>query len=684
MEKRIGVFICECGPNIKDAVNINEIERFVQSLDNVVLTRTFNLFCSEEGKRLIKDDIQKYLLTNIVIAACSPKEHEITFRKVLTEAGINPFLLQIANIREQCAWVVKDKKLATQKAGAIIAGAVRRIAFHEPLETKEIQCYSDVIVAGAGVTGISAALTLAQKNRKVYLVEKLPCIGGKVARYEKVFPDLECTSCMLDPLLDKVLHNEHIELLTFSEVQEVLGYYGNFVVKVKKKARFVDASTCIGCGACFEVCPIEVKNEYNEGLDNRKAIYIPYAGALPHVAVIDKKHCLHLQGKDCNACQNVCPFGSINYEETDQIQELKVGAIVLATGFDIFNPKSASQYGYGKIEDVYTSLEFERLLNSDGPTGGKLLQKNGKPPKRIAIIHCVGSRTKKYHEYCSGICCINSLKFAHLIKEQLPGTSVTEFYSDFCLPGKESQGFFNTIAEKKEVTFVQAKKLDSIEVVQKKGRISIQYKDICWKKKQSAFDLVVLSVALEAERYAKEIARIFGISQGKEGFFIEEHKNLSPVSTTAGGIFIAGCARGPKDIQSAVAEGQAAAGNILSKLLPGEKLSLEPMIAVVDEDLCSGCKTCIGLCPYKAITYKTPESPFTLLKIPPCPPFTKGGLGGFGEQGGFSDEKVKIAVINEVLCRGCGVCVASCPTGAIKARHFTDKQICAEIKGLLK
>src|SRR3972149_402993 len=382
MEKRIGVFICECGPNIKDAVNINEIERFVQSLDNVVLTRTFNLFCSEEGKRLIKDDIQKYLLTNIVIAACSPKEHEITFRKVLTEAGINPFLLQIANIREQCAWVVKNKKLATQKAGAIIAGAVRRIAFHEPLETKEIQCHSDVIVAGAGVAGISATLTLAQKNRKVYLIEKLPCIGGKVARYEKVFPDLECTSCMLDPLLDKVLHNEHIELLTFSEVQEVLGYYGNFVVEVKK--------------------------EYNEGLDNRKAIYIPYAGALPHVAVIDKKHCLHLQGKDCNACQNVCPFGSINYEETDQIQELKVGAIVLATGFDIFNPKSASQYGYGKIEDVYTSLEFERLLNSDVPTGGKLLQKNGKPPKRIAIIHCVGSRTKKYHEYCSGICCINS------------------------------------------------------------------------------------------------------------------------------------------------------------------------------------------------------------------------------------------------------------------------------------
>jgi heterodisulfide reductase subunit A len=666
MGKRIGVFICECGPNIKEAIDLNEVERFVQSLDNVVLTRIFDLLCSEEGKKLIENDIKKYSLTNIVIAACSPKEHEITFRKILTEAGINPFLLQIANIREQCAWVVKNKKLATKKTRSLIAAAVRRIAFHEPLETKEMQCYSDVLVAGAGVAGISAALTLAQKNRKVYLVEKLPYIGGKATRYEKVFPGLECTSCMLDPLLDSVLHNEHIELQTLSEVQEVSGYYGNFIIKIRKKSRFVDTATCIGCGACSEVCPVQVKNEYNEGLDDRKAIYIPYAGALPHVSVIDEEHCLHLKGKDCNACQNVCPFGSINYGEADQISELKVGAIVLATGFDIFNPERVPKYGYGRINNVYTSLGFEGLLNSDGPTGGKILLKNGKPPKKIAIIHCVGSRTIKYHEYCSGICCMYSLKFTHMIKEQLPGTLVTEFYSDFCLPGKESQGFFNTLLDKKGVAFVHVKEIESIELIQKKDRIFIKYKDIRGNKNQSSFDLVVLSVALEAAGDASKVAGIFGISQDKEGFFIEGDKNLEPVSASVGGIFIAGCASGPKDIQKAVAEGQAAAGNILSRLIPGEKLSLEPMIAEVDKDLCSGCKTCVSLCPYKAITYNFPSAPFSK-----------------GEHAGFSDEEVKIAVINEILCRGCGICVASCPSGAIKARHFTDKQIVEEIKGLL-
>jgi heterodisulfide reductase subunit A len=664
---RIGVYLCECGPNIKEAIDVNEIREFTQSLENVVLTKPFHLLCSEEGKTLLEEDIKKYHLTNVVLAACSPKEHEITFRKVLHNAGLNPFLLQIANIREQCAWVVKDKALATQKAKAMIAAAVKRVAFHEPLEMKEIQYQSDVLVVGAGVAGISAALSLAQKNRKVYLVEKLPCIGGKVARYEKVFPSLECASCVLDPLLDEVLHNEHIEVMTCSEVQEVLGFYGNFIVRVKKKARFVDSTSCIGCGACFEVCPVKVKNEYNERLNNRKAIYIPYPGALPHVAVIDQEHCLHLQGKECNACQNACPFGSIQYEETDQSQELKVGAIVLATGFDVFDPKKVSQYGYGKIEDVYTSLEFERLLSSTGPTEGKILLKNGQPPKRIALIHCVGSRTRKYNEYCSSVCCTYSLKFAHMVKEQLPDSSITEFYSDFCLPGREPQSFFNTLADKKEIDFVQVKNIDSIELNQKNSKILITYEDIDGKIKGHSFDLVILSVAIEAARDAREVAEIFGISRGKDGFFLEEHANVAPVSTSVGGVFIAGCAHGPKDIQGAVAEGHAAAGRILSKLIPGEKFLLEPITAEVDEDLCSGCKTCISLCPYKAITYN-----------PPSPPFSKGG------QGGLLDEKVKVAKINEVLCRGCGICVAACPSATIKARNFTDKQIVAEIKGLLQ
>ena len=648
---KAGIFICECGPNIRDAIDINDIATFARGLDHVVFTASFNLLCSEEGQNLIERDIKKHNLSHVIIAACTPKEHENTFRKVLSKAGLNPFLLQVVNIREQCAWIIKDRVLATQKAKAMIAAAVRRVALHEPLEVKEIQCESDALVVGAGIAGMSAALTLAQKNRKVYLVERLPCIGGKAARFEKVYPHLECASCVLDPLMDEVLHHKHIEIMTFSEIQEVLGSYGNFIIKVKKKPQFVDSKSCIGCGACFEVCPVKVKNEYNEGLDKRKAIYIPYPGALPHIAVIDREHCIRFQGKECNACQDACPFGSIRYEETDQIKELKVGAIVLATGFDVFDPKRASQFGYGKIRNVYTSLEFERLLSSNGPTGGKILLKNGEPPKRIALIHCVGSRTKKYNEYCSGVCCMYSLKFSYLIKEQLPDSSIIEFYTDFCLPGRESQGFFNNLAGKEGVDFVQVKNIDSVGLTQRQDNILITYKDMHGKRKKLLFNLVVLSVALEAARDAGKLARIFGISQGKDGFFLEEHANIAPVSTSIGGIFIAGCAHGPKDIQSAVTEGQAAAGRIFSQLIPGEKLFLEPITAEVNEDSCSGCKTCISLCPYKALMY---------------------------------DSVKKIVSVNEVLCRGCGVCVAACPSAAIKARNFTDNQIVAEIQGLLQ
>jgi heterodisulfide reductase subunit A len=651
MAERTGVYLCECGPNIKDAMDLNEVVKFVQGLENVVLAKFFRLLCSKEGKELVGKDIKENELTKVVIAACSPKEHENTFREILRNSGLNPFLLQIANIREQCAWVIKDKSLATDKAKAMIAAAVKRVVYHEPLETKEIECQPDVLVVGAGIAGISAALGLAQKNRKVYLVEKLPCIGGKVARYEDVFPNLECASCVLDPKLDEILHNDYIELLTFSEVQEVLGFYGNFIVKVRKKARLVDTRSCIGCGACFDVCPVKVKNEYNEGLDERRAIYIPYAGALPNMAVIDKEHCLRFRGKECNACKEACPFGCINYEETDQVQGLKVGAIVLATGFDIFDPKRAPQYGYGKIENVYTSLEFERLLSSTGPTGGKILLKNGQPPKKIALVHCVGSRASKFNEHCSGVCCMYSLKFAHQAMRKLPGVSIAELYSDLCLPGKESQGFLNKVSRKNGIELLHMKDPDSIEIVKEDGKILIKYTDICGRSDTVTSDMVVLAPAIEEARDARDVAEVFDISQGEGGFFIEEHPKVAPVSTAREGVFIAGCAQGPKDIQSSVAQGQAAAGSILSRLIPGEKLTLEAITAEVYEDLCSGCKICIGLCSYKAITHADME---------------------------------RHVSVNKVLCRGCGVCAAACPSGAIKANYFTDMEISAEIKGLLR
>ncbi len=650
MAERIGVFICECGPNIKEAIDIDDALRFTKEIENVVVAEKFGLLCSAAGKSFLKDKFKEHNLTRVVIAACSPKEHEITFMNLLRESGINPFFLQIANIREQCAWVIKDSAAATGKAKEIILAAVKRVAFHEPLEVKEIECNPDVLVVGAGIAGISAALTLAQKNRKVYLIEKLPVIGGKVARYEEVFPSLKCASCMLDPVLDKVLHDANIELITLAEVQEVSGFFGNFIVKIKRRARFVDLNTCIGCEACFELCPVKVKNEYELGQSFRKAIFIPYAGNLPNAAVIDKEHCLRFQGKVCNACQNACPFGSINYNETDKIQELNVGAIVLSTGFEAFNPDKAPQYGYGKIKNVYTSLEFERLLSSTGPTKGKVLLKDGRIPKTAALIHCVGSRDQRYNEYCSGTCCMTLLKFAQLIKKKNPEVSVTEFYSDFCLPGKEGQKFLNALAEKKGINFVRLNNFDSIKLSVKKDKIIIKYENIFRKSKTDCFDLVVLGTALEATSEAKEIAEIFGLARDKNGFFLEEDGQLAPVSTAVEGIFVAGCAKGPKDIQGSVIEAQAAAGKILSRLIPGEKLKLEPKIAVIDGNLCSGCKICLGLCPYNAIIY---------------------------------DNKEKRAKINEVLCRGCGVCVVACPSAAIQCRHFTEAQIAEEIKSYL-
>ncbi len=651
MAERIGVYVCECGPNIKDAMDLDEVVKFIRGLENVVLTKAFGLLCAQKGQELIGKDIKDHDLTRVVIAACSPKEHENTFKQCLEKAGLNPFLLQIANIREQCAWVVKDKALATDKAKAIIHAAVRRVVYHEPLEVKNVECQPDALVVGAGIAGISAALTLAQKNRKVYLVEKLPCIGGKVARYEDVFPNLECASCILDPILDEVLHNEHIEILTWSEVQEVLGFYGNFLVKVNKKARFVDSETCIGCGACVETCPVKVKNEYNEGLDERRAIYIPYPGALPNVAVIDEKHCLRWQGEGCNACQEACPFGSIIYEETDQVRQLRVGAIVLATGFDLFDPARDPKYGYGKIDNVYTSLEFERLVNSAGPTEGKILLRNGQVPEKIALVHCVGSRTGEFHEHCSAVCCMYLLKFAHQVNGKLPGASMTGLYSDLCLPGKEAQGFFNKISREANIQFMHMKHPDSIEITQENGKTLIRFTDIQGRSHGVASDMVVLAPAMEGARDAGTMAKLFDISQGEGGFFSEENTKVAPVSTAMEGVFIAGCAQGPKDIQSSVAQGQAAAGRILSRLVPGEKLTLEPVTADVDEDLCCGCKLCVGLCSYKAIA---------------C------------------DDLKKNVAINKILCRGCGVCAAACPSGAIKASHFTDVEVSQEIRGLLR
>jgi heterodisulfide reductase subunit A len=450
--------------------------------------------------------------------------------------------------------------------------------------------------------------------------------------------------------MDDVLHNEQIEVLTYAEVEEVLGFYGNFVVRVRKKARSVDMESCIGCQACFEPCPVAVKNEYNEGLDERKAVYIPYAGALPNVAVIDRTNCIRFQGETCTVCQETCPFGAIDYEAQDEIVELKVGAIVLATGFDLLDPRKVPDSGYGQMAGVYNGLEVERLLSSTGPSEGNVVLENGRVPERIAMIHCVGSRTPKLREYCSGICCTYLLKFTHQLLEKCPEAAITHFFSDLCLPQPTAQGFYDNISVKRGVECLRLKSVDSARVVAQEGKTFVRYVDSQGQSGSAPFDMVVLAPAMEGAADAEQVAGVFDTSLGAGRVFQTQHPIVAPVSSLREGVFIVGCAEGPKDVQASVAQGQAAAGRILSRLIPGERLTLEATVCEVDTQTCSGCRTCVGVCPYKAMAF---------------------------------DREAECVRVNRVLCRGCGTCAASCPSGAIKADHFTDQQVFSEIEGLL-
>lgn len=676
MRSRIGVYICSCGTNISENLDIDELVRFSSSLENIAYVKTHNLLCSEDGKNYLADDIIKEKPDRIVIVACTPKEHEKTFRNVLQKTGLNPYLFQMVNVREQVAWVTADKNDSTEKAKLYIRAAVKRVALHEPLEKKELDCNTDVLVIGAGPAGMEAALTLAKAGRKVYLVEKNSFIGGRVARYEDVFPKMECASCMLEPKMDEVLHHENLELLTNSEVREVLGFLGNFVVKIQKKAGFVDKEKCLGCGACYEQCPVKVRNEFDYNMSERKAIYVPYTGALPNVPVIDTKNCLRFGGRDsgvykeaynlglinqeeferyknrdCTKCKEACSFDAINYDDKDEVIERNIGGIVTATGFELFDPSVLPQFGYGRIPEVYTSLEFERILAQTGPTGGKLLMRNEKEPESVAIIHCVGSRDKNHKEYCSGVCCLYALKYAHMIEKHAPAVKVYDIYADWCVPGKDNQEFLDSISKWKNLHFIHTNLPMNIELTQTNGTIALSCVDVSGKKNEFSADMVVLCPAIIPAKDASRLSEILLISQGKDGFFTEGHTKLAPVSTNIEGIFIAGCAQGPKDIQSSVAQAAAAAGQLLSMLVPGRKLELDLMTAEIDENACAECMICIGLCPYKAIVL---------------------------------DKEKKVAVVNTVLCKGCGTCVAACPSGSAKSRHFTTQQIFAEIEEVLK
>ena len=655
---RIGVYICHCGRNIADVVNVREVVEFAKSLDGVVVARDYKYMCSDPGQELIIKDVQELKLDRVVVAACSPKLHELTFRKALKRAGLNPFLFQMANIRELCSWVTSNGRDATEKAKAYVKSAVERVKLHEPLETIRVKITPSVLVIGGGIAGISASLLLADAGVKVYLVEKEPTIGGKMAKFDKTFPTLDCSACILTPKMNAVKEHPNIELITYAEVEDVKGYVGNFTVKIRKKARYVKEDVCTGCYECIENCLFEkpeFPSEFDEGIGKRKPIYIPFPQAVPLVPVIDPNTCMWLKAKKCSRyCMESCEAKAIDFNQKDEIIEVKVGAIIVAIGYKPFDARKIKRYRFGELENVYTSLQVERMLNSAGPTSGEVLLANGEKPKRVAIIHCVGSRDDNYNPYCSRVCCMYSIKLARLIKERT-NAEVYNFYIDIRAFGKMYEEFYRKAMEE-GIKFIRGRVAEITDIPkseEEKGKLIVVYEDtLLGRVMRLPVDMVVLSVGLEPPEDIDKIRTLLKLSCTPDGFLAERHPKLAPVSTTTEGIFIAGCCSSPKDIPDSVAQAEASAGEALSLIKRGE-IELEPIISHVIEEKCSGCGICVPLCPYNAIS---------LVEV----------------------NGKKRAYINPALCMGCGVCVSACPSKAIKQNMFSSEQILAEIRALLR
>jgi heterodisulfide reductase subunit A len=664
-ERRIGVYICHCGSNIAGTVDCAAVSEFARKLPSVAVARDYTYMCSDPGQNLIKDDIKNFKLNRVVVASCSPRMHEPTFRRAVQDGGINQYFFEMANIREHCSWIHEDKAKATEKAKALVNAAIKRVYYHEPLLTKEVAVNPNVLVVGGGVAGIQAALEVAGAGKKVYLVERSPSIGGHMLQFDKTFPTLDCSACILTPRMTQVGQNKNIELMTYSEVLEVSGYIGNFKVKVKKKAKYVDAKKCTGCNRCSMICPQNIPSEYEEGLATRKAIYI-FPQAVPNKAVVDAANCAHLKGlakgKDnvCRLCQignpkknlTGCETNAIDFTQKDEIVELEVGNIILATGFQQFDPSVIYQYGYKRFPNIYTGMEFERISNASGPTSGKIVLADGSKPKSVAILHCIGSRDENYHKYCSRVCCMYSLKYAHLLREKVPDAQVYQMYIDMRCPGSGYEEFYERL-QHEGVNFIRGRagEITNIaETPEEKGKLIINVEDtLIRRKRRIPVDMVIISAALEPRADAADVARIFSISRKADGFFLERHPKLDPVATATDGVYVVGCCQGPKDIPDTVAQASAAAARALALISMG-KVEVEATTAFIDENKCSGCKVCIEMCPYKAITF---------------------------------DEVKKVSKVNEAVCKGCGTCVAACPSSAIKGNHFTSDQIMAEIEGVL-
>ena len=661
--QRIGVFICWCGSNIAATVDVERLSETVKAEPGVVFAANYQYMCSENGQQLIKNAIKEYKLDGVVVGSCSPRMHEATFRKAAEAAGLNPYMVEVANIREQCSWIHKDREEATRKALVLVRTAIAKVRLDAPLKEGESPVVKRALVIGGGIAGIQAALDIAEAGFPVDIVEKNPTIGGRMAQLDKTFPTLDCSACILTPKMVDCAQNEKIDILSYSEVEEVKGYVGNFKVKIKRKARYVDETKCTGCKVCMEKCPSKKGlNEFNMNLDNRTAIYIPFAQAIPNVAVIDPEQCIKLNTGKCGICQKFCGVGAINYEMKDEFIEREYGAIVVATGYRPIKLDNFNEYGYSDNKDVITSLELERLMNAAGPTGGVLLRPSDHThPKVITFIQCVGSRDVSGcgKPYCSKICCMYTAKHAMLIREKYPDTEVHVFYIDVRTPGKNYDEFYRRAVEQYGVDYIKGM---VGKVYAKGGKLMVQGSNLIDNEQvviQS--DLVVLATAIEPEPSVRKVATLLTASIDTNNFLNESHPKLRPVESPTAGVYLAGVCQGPKDIPETVSQASACAAKVIG-LLVKDRLKTNPCVAHPDESMCNGCSQCANVCAYGAITYVDKE--FRL--------------------GGGKTETRRVASVNPAVCQGCGACTVTCPSGAMDLSGFSSSQIMSEVEAICK
>ena len=663
--QRIGVFVCHCGTNIAGTVDVKAVAAALSHEPGVVFATDYQYMCSQAGQNMIKDAIAEHKLSGIVVCSCSPRMHEATFRKTAAGAGLNPYMVEIANIREQCSWVHKDMPTGTEKAIILGKAAVAKVNLNAPLTPGESSVTKRALVIGGGIAGIQTALDIADAGFPVDIVETKPTIGGKMAQLDKTFPTLDCAACILTPKMVDVAQNEKIRIFSYSEVTAVKGFVGNFDVTIKHKARYVKEEICTGCGLCTEKCPQKkVPNEFNLGMNNRSAIYIPFAQAVPKVATIDPNYCMMLKTGKCGVCSKVCGAGAIDYKAKDEFVEEKYGAIVVATGFNPISMEKFDEFAYSQSKDVITSLELERLMNAAGPTGGTLLRpSDGKHPHTIVFVQCVGSRcaacADKGKEYCSKICCMYTAKHAMLIRDKYPDTEVYVFYIDVRTPGKNFDEFYRRAVEEYGVHYIKG----MVGKVSPEGdKLKVQGSDLIYGNQLHIdADLVVLAAAIEPDKSARHLATMLTASMDTNDFFTEAHPKLRPVESPTAGVFLSGTCQGPKDIPETVSQAGAAASKVIG-LLCKDKLTGNPCVAHSDEMMCNGCSTCEKVCPYGAITYIEKE-----FRMP--------------------DRTTKIrrvASVNEAVCQGCGACTVACMSGAMDLRGFTSRQIMAEVDAICK